>query len=171
MSVDVYRKYSREDSLCQTNGFFSLNLRRSSVDKIVHLLQLSDGDTVGWIGCGDGRELFEVAQRHPDIRFRGIDHNDAAIRVARRVLSQVGLHNVQLDCLDALHDFTMYSHVFSTAIYGESLNRHLRQICTKRLCLLKNMWTVIPKTSDTATVHLCGSGEQRQLVASDVTDG
>ena len=169
MRVDVYKKYSREDALCQTNGYFSLNLRKSSVPEIVRLLELREGDTVGWIGCGDARELLEVAQQFPLVRFRGIDHNETAIRIARRVLSQIGLHNVRLDCLNALDDFATYSHVFSTAIYGDELNRHLHRICTKRLCLLASMWIVAPEDFEAATVRLSGSGEQRQLIAGRVT--
>ena len=49
----VYSTYDRNaDALPTGNGMFSLNLVQGSVPLIASLLDLKDGDSVGWIGVG-----------------------------------------------------------------------------------------------------------------------
>ena len=49
----VYSTYDRNaDALPTGNGMFSLNLVQGSVPFIASLLDLKDGDSVGWIGVG-----------------------------------------------------------------------------------------------------------------------
>ena len=49
----VYSTYDRNaDALPTGNGMFSLNLVQGSVPVIASLLDLKDGDSVGWIGVG-----------------------------------------------------------------------------------------------------------------------
>lgn len=165
LSKSIYSKYSREDNLCQSNGFFSLNLTPSSIPKIVKLLQLEEATSVGWIGCGDGRELFCIASIYPQIHFTGIDVNAHALDIARRVAKTIDIKNVSLRNMNALNDFTKYSHVYSTAIYGNELYDHLQSISTKKLCMLKCMWHSLPIEYQQFTVRISGSNEQRQLIA------
>ena len=137
---DTYSIYTKEDELCQTNGYFSLNMRKSSVSVIIELLDLKNctkKDSVGWIGCGDGREMFCAAQSFPDISFTGIDINVHAIDVAIRKQQMLNIRNVTLKHEDILNSETKYSHVFSSAIAGPKFYLHLHKICTKRLCMLK----------------------------------
>ena len=77
----AYGMYTREDELCQTNGHFSLHLRKSAVAKIEELLRLEADARVGWVGCGDGRELLSIALRHPhpDVAFDGYEVNPQAM--------------------------------------------------------------------------------------------
>ena len=166
--MNVYSLYKREDNLCQTNGYFSLNVRQSNIPQIVKLLQLNDDSTVGWIGCGDGREVLSVCQQYPNIKFSAIDHNEAAIAIAKRVLSQLELKNIEFKCGNALDDNSTFSHVYSTAIYGPELYEHLKSITTERLCMLKHMWGVIPSTHLRDVVRLSGSGESKTLISAEV---
>jgi SAM-dependent methyltransferase len=45
-------------------------------------------------GCGPGEITCELARRHPEIRFTGIDHSEAAIARAREHQQRLGLTNV-----------------------------------------------------------------------------
>lgn len=166
--MHVYKKYNREDELCQTNGHFSLNLTLQSVNKIKKLLELDENSTVGWIGCGDGRELFCIASEYPQIQFEAFDINASAILIANRVLSELSLKNVKLHHMNVMQNTKQYTHVYSTAISGPELYAHLHKICTFRLCMLRHMWDTIPVEAQTEFVKISGSGEQRQLVASNV---
>ena len=162
--MNIYAFYTREDSLCQSNGFFSLNLRKGSINSIIELLNLKKDDKVGWVGFGDGRELFSVAYMHPDVIFMGFEINPVACAVAQRVLNQIGLKNVILFEQDIMSINThMFTHIYSTAIGGLHLYNHLHTLCTHRICMLKEMWSEIPNDAIIKTVFLSGSGERRQL--------
>ena len=171
----AYAMYTREDDLCQTNGYFSLNLRKSAVAKIERLLNIGAGARVGWVGCGDGRELISVASRYPDAVFDGYDINPHAISIARRVALKMGLANVTLHEADfeAVSLPRPYTHVYSTAISGRALYMRLHDATDGVLCVLRSMWDEEWKTTDmrVATVHLAGSGEQRQLCCARVKRG
>ena len=53
------------------------------------------------LGCGKGIFLAEIAQKHPDVLFVGIDHSDVCVaRAAQKVVEQE-LRNVRLICADA----------------------------------------------------------------------
>ena len=166
--MKVYSYYSREDALCQTNGSFSLNLRVGSIPAISRLLSLKAGDTVGWMGCGDGRELFSIAMNHPDVQFCGIDINEHAIRIANRTLGLLNLKNVKIRCEDIMNHFDTYSHVYSTAIGGPDLYEHVYSLSKYKLCMLREMWSPLPATHEKETVRISGSGERRQLVCKAI---
>ena len=65
----VYSTYDRNaDALPTGNGMFSLNLVQGSVPVIASLLDLKDGDSVGWIGVGARRTSIDHScsvQRRP----------------------------------------------------------------------------------------------------------
>lgn len=172
MTGHVYGRYSREDALCQSNGYFSLNLRPAAVERIVELLQLRRGASVAWVGCGDGRELLSVARRHPDAVFDAFEINGCALDVARRVARVEGVTNVTFHHEDFLRAARrpLYTHVYSTAVAGPQLYAQLAQACSGRLCVLREMWVGGTDATElqTATVRLMGSGEQRQLVCGAV---
>ena len=130
---DIYSKYKREDSICQTNGYFSLNLRKSSISTIFNLLNLNEIDenipkTIGWIGYGDGRELFCIAKHYPNFKFTGFEINEHAYNIACRVLSILNLKNVSLYFSNAIESFEPFSYVYSTAISGTILYDHLYRL-------------------------------------------
>ena len=89
--MSVYRRYTREDALCQSNGYFSLNLREGAIDTIDALLCLdaSRPCCVAWVGCGDGRGLLSIAIRHPDVSF-GVQINPVALEIARQSSARLG---------------------------------------------------------------------------------
>jgi SAM-dependent methyltransferase len=53
------------------------------------------------LGCGPGEITCELARRHPDIAFRGVDHSRAAIDRARGHAQRLGLGNVTFEVGDA----------------------------------------------------------------------
>lgn len=163
----VYPMYTRADDLCQTNGHFSLNLREAALPEIDRLLALRPGDSVGWVGCGDARELLSFAKRYPDVTFEGFDVNECALFVARRVVASLGLQNVSLRHCDftATETVRRYTHVYSTALSGPRLYAQLRRACTRRLCMLERMWSEKKNGHAVASVKISGSGEQRELWA------
>lgn len=161
----VYRRYTREDALVQTNGFFSLNLRVSAVKSIIRLLDLTADSVVAWVGCGDGREVLSVAKEFPRVQFHAFDINADALRVARRVAASEGVSNVAFhhtNFVDVPRGAS-FTHVYSTALAGPALYARLAEACTRRLCVLGEMCPSKPPIA-TATVRLAVSGEQRQLV-------
>lgn len=168
----VYRMYTRDDELCQTNGHFSLNLREAALPEIDRLLALQPGDSVGWVGCGDARELLSFANRYPDVNFEGFDVNECALSVAHRVVASLGLKNVFLchrDFTATAFETPCYTHVYSTALSGPRLYAHLRNACTRRLCMLDRMWSEKKDGHAVASVRISGSGERRELWAKSLS--
>lgn len=51
------------------------------------------------LGCGSGRRVIRLAQRHPDKRFVGIDIDAGAVEVARKAVADAGL----LDRVEIVH--------------------------------------------------------------------
>lgn len=56
--------------------------------------------TVVDIGCGPGEITCELARRHPQVTFRGIDHSATAIARARELAGRLQLSNVTFDVTD-----------------------------------------------------------------------
>jgi SAM-dependent methyltransferase len=53
------------------------------------------------LGCGPGEITCELARRHPDLTFRGVDHSRAAIDRARGHAQRLALGNVTFEVGDA----------------------------------------------------------------------
>lgn len=162
-----YQCYNREDALCQTNGSFSLNLTRNSSEKLVSFLKLCDGQRVLWAGCGDGRELFVIAQRFPNVFFFGCDLNEHAIRIAQRVLTHLGLKNVLVCVQDVFTCTDPYDVVYSTALAGPNYYAHVASLAQTYLYVFAEM-VLDQEVCDTLPVTLSGSRERRQLVAINI---
>jgi cyclopropane fatty-acyl-phospholipid synthase-like methyltransferase len=164
--MHAYKCYTREDALCQTNGFFSLNLTQKSADALAEYLRFQAGDTVLWAGCGDGRELLTVASKFPRVSFVGCDLNEHAIRIARRVQSVVKADNVDLRCEDVMNVHQEYDRVYSTALAGPEFYSHLFRLAKKTVCMFREAFPHMERTemTDCLAVRLSGSREQRTLV-------
>ena len=162
-----YQCYSREDALCQTNGFFSLNLTKHSSENLVSFLKLRDGQRVLWAGCGDGRELFVMAQRFPNVSFFGCDLNKHAIRIAQRVLTHLGLANVRVCVQDVFGCTDPYDVVYSTALAGPDYYAHVESLAQSCLYVFAEM-VLDREVWETLSVTLSGSRERRQLVAINI---
>jgi SAM-dependent methyltransferase len=52
------------------------------------------------LGCGPGEITCELARRHPNVQFRGVDHSDAAIGQARALAKRHGLQNIEFEVAD-----------------------------------------------------------------------
>jgi SAM-dependent methyltransferase len=57
--------------------------------------------TVLDLGCGPGEITCELARRHPDLTFLGLDHSAQAIRRATATAARLGLRNVRFEVGDA----------------------------------------------------------------------
>ena len=170
LKMALYHKYTKTDELCQTNGYFSLNLRKKAVRDIIELLELDTVATVAWVGCGDGRELLSVAKEHPETQFDAFEINEVALHIAQRVAKAEGVTNVRLHYQDflTLSPDAQFSHVYSTAISGQKLYDKIFQASSRKVCVLKEMWSEQGfSQKKSATVYLMGSGERRQLVCGD----
>lgn len=163
--MNVYSLYSREDALCQSNGYFSINVRKGCIPKIERLLQLDEKSCVGWVGFGDGRELFSIAQSYPHTQFVGFEINPSAFYIANRVLNQMKLNNVVLYHQDIMTWQKCFTHIYSTAISGKELYDYLQTLCIERICVLQEMWTETSTDISKEKIYLSGSGEVRQLCA------
>tara|TARA_B110000008_G_C16965584_1_gene561872 strand:- start:1288 stop:1827 length:540 start_codon:yes stop_codon:yes gene_type:complete len=167
----VYSKYRREYELCQTNGYFSLNLSKGSIVKIKRLLNIQKNDTIGWVGFGDARELLCLALMYPQNTFTGYEINKDAYNIACMVKSQLGISNVILYFENVLDTLQTFSTIYSTAISGPRVYQHMYKLSLTRCCMLQNMWSYIDdidienKNSLKEKVFLAGSREQRMLVA------
>ncbi len=53
------------------------------------------------IGCGKGRYLVAVAQKHPEMNFLGIDRMESRMLKVGRKLTRAGLHHVRLVRMEA----------------------------------------------------------------------
>jgi len=165
----VYKQYNVEESIVQNNGFFSLNLTKGSVKKIIDVLQLDDTkeEEFAWIGCGDARELLCIATLYPKMKFTAMDINKDAINIAKQKAKLLKLNNVKILYKNALHEQTKYTHVYSTALAGDDLYKHLACLSEKYLCMLSRMWTNVEGNfvdERKAQVCISGSGEKKTLI-------
>jgi SAM-dependent methyltransferase len=61
---------------------------------------LREGDFAVDLGCGPGEITCELARRHPDVTFAGVDHSRVAIERARGHADRLGLENVVFERAD-----------------------------------------------------------------------
>jgi 2-polyprenyl-3-methyl-5-hydroxy-6-metoxy-1,4-benzoquinol methylase len=84
------------------------------------------------LGCGPGEITCELARRHPDVRFTGVDHSTAAIARATDHARRLGLANITFVAADiATYDpqpkadivtmFDAFHHVLDPAAFVRSL--------------------------------------------------
>lgn len=88
------------------------------------------------LGCGPGEITCELARRHPDVAFRGVDHSRAAIDRARGHAQRLGLSNVTFEAGDAARTppdadivlmFDAFHHLLDPAAFvrGSRVDRFL----------------------------------------------
>ena len=186
----VYKAYTREDDNVQTSGraptlakrpgvytreteagYFSLNMTAGSAEQLPDFMQVNAGDSVGWVGCGDARQLIFMALRHPYSFFEGFDVNKEAILMARRKAALLGCKNATFQHRDALKELKKFNLVFSTAIAGPELYIHLGNMVETFdpirpgvLIVLDEMRTTERIPQNSLSVKLMGSGGQKMLV-------
>ncbi len=106
---------------------------RPLYDATMHLLQLSDSDSVLDIGCGNGFVLNLLARRY-DACFTGIDTSESAIKAAsRRNLKYIERGNMNLSCQDvSLMSFSDESfskaYTINTVYFWNDLNKTMAEI-------------------------------------------
>lgn len=63
-------------------------------DNLLDKMAITAGQTVAEIGCGTGRNLEILAQRHPDAHFFGLDASAAMLQTATSKAEKAKLKNV-----------------------------------------------------------------------------
>lgn len=89
--------------------------------RIGEALEISSGDIVYDIGCGDGRVLIALARYYPEARYIGIERNPLLVQAARARAFVARTPHVSFRCEDAVRsDFgdatKIYVYLFSSFI-------------------------------------------------------
>jgi len=79
-----------------TYGSLKGNPRFETVVQEIEALGLADGARVVEIGCCEGNQLFNLAERFPRLKFVGVDHSSKLIERASEELKARNLDNVLL---------------------------------------------------------------------------
>ena len=53
--------------------------------RLIEVLKDTDGKKLIEIGCGVGMIAFDIASRHPNMKVLGIDSNEEAIKLAKKL--------------------------------------------------------------------------------------
>ena len=80
-------------------------------DRLLSEMDISGGDNVLEIGCGTGRNLSILAQRHPNANFFGLDASAAMLETAAAKVTAADLSNITLTT--ALADSFGYEETFA----------------------------------------------------------
>jgi SAM-dependent methyltransferase len=90
------------------------------------------------LGCGPGEITCELARRHPDVQFAGIDHSEVGITTAREHAARLRLANATFDVRDveqfrpaAPVDLVMMFDAFHHVLDPAELVGRLRPFCSK----------------------------------------
>jgi SAM-dependent methyltransferase len=73
------------------------------------------------VGCGTGTNLIAMAQGLPESEFVGIDLASAPIEEGRRLISALGLRNIDLramDLMDAGADLGTFDYIVAVGVFG-----------------------------------------------------
>lgn len=98
-----------------------------AIPSIVAALQISPGQIVYDIGCGDARVLIAAAQLYPDAKFIGVDLASWPIFLARLKVKLSGLKNVTLIQSDVRKVSLTQADRLFTYLFPEVMNELLPQ--------------------------------------------
>ncbi|MCX6561601.1 MAG: methyltransferase domain-containing protein [Candidatus Aminicenantes bacterium] len=96
------------------------SLGRVEIPVVADLLKKSGARSALDIGCGEGAFLLRLAREARGVRFLGLDHNEMAIRDARRSLRRLALPNVELKA-------AFFDPAFEAVRYDAVLTRYTLQ--------------------------------------------
>jgi S-adenosylmethionine-diacylgycerolhomoserine-N-methlytransferase len=65
-------------------------------DRLIKEMKISEGERVLEIGCGTGRNLIILAEKHPRTRFFGLDASAAMLETAQRKIQTKKIDNITL---------------------------------------------------------------------------
>jgi S-adenosylmethionine-diacylgycerolhomoserine-N-methlytransferase len=66
-------------------------------DRLLNEMKIEDGDRVLEAGCGTGRNLIILAEKHPNAHFFGLDASAEMLKTAQRKIDARGLKNIHLE--------------------------------------------------------------------------
>jgi S-adenosylmethionine-diacylgycerolhomoserine-N-methlytransferase len=79
-------------------------------DRLLDLMQIQANDNVLEVGCGTGRNLAILAERHPRTKFYGLDASNVMLDAAKKKVERHRLCNVNLQA--ALADDFSFKETF-----------------------------------------------------------
>jgi len=94
------------------------------------------------LGCGSGEITCELARRHPEVRFLGVDHSQAGIERARTHATRLRLENVAFEVTDVERfepskspDIAFFFDSFHHLVAPRGVIERLARHCPRFLCI------------------------------------
>ena len=139
------------------NSKYTINKPRSHRGKYSDIFGNSNPIHIE-IGMGKGNFIIDMALKHPDINFIGIERYESVLCRAIEKLEKVDIPNVRLICLDALCLDEVFDHEIDTIYLNFSdpwpKKRHAKRRLTSHIflniydSLFKNDKLIIQKTDN-----------------------
>lgn len=92
--------------------------RNKAIEIIEELISSNDIKNIFEVGCDDAGISRKLAQKHPQIQFRGVDFRKDKINLANKLKSQHGLKNVQFS-YDYFLNLTEINQYYDVVIFTE----------------------------------------------------
>lgn len=80
-------------------------------DKLIAEMNVQPGENALEVGCGTGRNLIKLAQKHPSANFYGLDASSEMLRTAQEKIDAKNTKNIRLET--ALADTFSYQQTFN----------------------------------------------------------
>ncbi len=91
------------------------------------------------VGCGLGEITCELARRHPEVRFLGVDHSESGVAGARGNAERLGLENATFEVadmerfepatdVDLVVMFDAFHHLLDPRGFIDRMGRHTRRL-------------------------------------------
>lgn len=91
------------------------------------------------LGCGNGGNLIPMAERHPESRFVGIDYSAEQVNAGQRLISDLQLENIQLECAsieEAGPELGRFDYIICHGVFSwvaAELQDRILTLCAQRL--------------------------------------
>lgn len=111
MHTNNIRIYN-ENALAMADKFDAIGVRLADIEETLALVK--NNPKVLEIGCGNGRDAFEICKRTTD--YLGVDASEKLIELARKKSLRQGLRSRMLSIMHSPEDWTLFSHLLHSCI-------------------------------------------------------